>query len=284
MMNTKETASETSSGNILEKASENTLEKVSESALEKVSENALENASEKEKLHRLKGRKKLQYLWDYYKLHFAIGCVLLYILGSMLYGHFTQKDPVLYAAFINVAPGEALTEKLGSGFLASRGLDAKKQEFSLYTGLYLSSDEDNPYHEYTYASRIKLIAAIDSQTLDIVLLDQEAFDAFSQNGYLYNMETFLSETDPALYADCRDLMRENIVILEDNAGEASLDSSVPYSAETETYPGALEISRTPLLREAGFSDPVYLGVIRNTPRKEAAAEYIGYLCGKYGEK
>lgn len=276
MTNTKETASENCSENILGKASEN--------ALEKTSESALENVSEKEKLRRLKGRKKLQYLWDYYKLHFVIGCMLLYILGYMLYGHFTQKDPVLYAALINVAPGEALTEKLGSGFLASQGLDAKKQEFSLYTGLYLSSDEDNPYHEYTYASRIKLIAAIESQTLDIVLLDQEAFDAFSQNGYLYNMETFLSETDPALYADCRDLLRENIVILEDNAEEVSLDSSVPYSAETETYPGALEISQTPLLKEAGFSDPVYLGVIRNTPRKEAAAEYIRYLCGEYGEK
>lgn len=240
--------------------------------------NTSEHASEKEKLRRLKGLKKLQYLWDYYKLHFGIGCVILYILGYMLHGYFTQKDPLLYAAFINVVPGEALTEKLSSGFMTSRDLDEKKYEFHLSAGLYLSSDEDNPYHEYTYASRIKILGAIDSKTLDIVLLDQEAYDMFSQNGYLYNMETLLSEADPALYEYCRELLRENIEILEDNAEEAALDSSVCYTAETKKSPTALDISQTPLLKEAGFTEPVYLGVIRNTPRKETAAEYIRYLC------
>lgn len=260
----------------LEKAAENPPESPSGHA----SGNTSEHASEREKLRRLKGLKKLQYLWDYYKLHFVIGCVVLYIFGYMLYGHFTRKDPVLYAAFINVAPGEALTETLVSGFLASQGLNEKKHEFCLYTGLYLSSSEDNPHHEYTYASRIKLIGAIDSKTLDIVLMDQEAFDAFSQNGYLYDMEAFLSEAEPALYTDCRELLRENIEILEDNAEEAALDRSVSYTAETEKYSAALDISQTPLLKEAGFTEPVYLGIIRNTPRKEAAADYIRYLCGE----
>lgn len=234
--------------------------------------------SEKEKLSRLKGQKKLQYLWDYYKLPFVIACILLYILGYVLYGHFTQKNNVLYAAFINVAPSDALTDRLSDGFLLSRGMDLNKNAFYLYTGLYLTDDEANPYHEYTYASRIKLVAAIDSETLDVALMDEEAFDAFSQNGYLCNIEEFLSEGDCELYQFCRELLRDNIVILEDNAEEAALDNSVSYTAETEGYPMALDISRTPLLKDAGFTEPVYLGVIKNTPRKEEAVEYIRYLC------
>ncbi len=233
--------------------------------------------SEKEKLRRLKGRKKLRYLWDYYKLHFVIVCIFLYILGYVLYGHFTQKNNVLYAAFINVAPSDSLTERLSDGFLISRDMDLKKNAFYLYSGLYLTTDESNPYHEYTYASRIKLIAAIDSETLDIALMDQEAFDTFSQNGYLCNMEEFLSEADPELYRNCRELLRENIVILEDNEEEASLGSSIPYSAETEEYPMGLDISQAPLLKEAGFTEPVYLGIIKNTPRKDTVTEYIRYL-------
>lgn len=236
------------------------------------------SSSEKEKLRRLKGRKKLQYLWDYYKLHFIVACILLYIFGYMLYGHFTQKNHVLYAAFINVAPSDAVTDRLSDSFLISRNMDLNKNAFYLYTGLYLTSDETNPYHEYTYASRIKLIAAIDSETLDIALMDQEAFDAFSQNGYLCNMEEFLSEADPELYQDCHELLKDNIVILEDNAEETALDSSVSYIAETEEYPMALDISRTPLLKDAGFTEPVYLGIIKNTPRKEESAEYIRYFC------
>lgn len=234
--------------------------------------------SETEKLRRLSGRKKLQYLWDYYKLHFAAICVLLYILGYMLYGHFTQKNNVLYAAFINIAPSESLTEKLSGGFLASRGLDSDKNAFYLYTGLYLTTDEANPYHQYTYASRVKLIAAIDAETLDVVLMDQETFDAFSRNGYLYNMEKFLSEADPALYQGCQDLLRENTITLEDNAEEAALGQSLSYTAETETHPLALDISQTPLLKDSGFTEPVFLGIIKNTPRKEEAVEYIRYVC------
>lgn len=238
--------------------------------------------SEKEKLRQLKGLKKLQYLWDYYKLHFTVAGIFLYIIGYMLYGHFTQKNNVLYAAFINVAPSEAMTEQLSDGFLVSQDMDLNKNAFYLYSGLYLTTDTENPYHEYTYASRIKLIAAIDNETLDCALMDQEAFDAFSQNGYLCNMEEFLSEADPKLYQDCRELLRKNIEILEDNAEEASLDSSVEYTAETEEYPMALDVSRTPLLEEAGFTESVYLGIIKNTVRKEAVAEYIRYLCSYEG--
>lgn len=238
-------------------------------------------ASEKKKLSQLKGRKKLQYLWDYYKLPFVIACILLYILSYILYGHFTQKNNVLYTAFINVAPGSTLTDRLSGGFLRSRDLNPDKNAIYLYTGLYLTGDEANPYHEYTYASRIKLLAAIDNETLDLALMDQEAFDAFSQNGYLYNMEDFLSEADPELYQDCRELLRENVVILEDNAEEASLDSSVPYFAETKEYPMALDISHTPLLEDAGFAEPVYLGIIKNTSRKDAVAEYVRYLLSPY---
>lgn len=237
-------------------------------------------ASEKKKLNQLKGRKKLQYLWDYYKLPFVIACILLYVLGYILYGHFTQKNNVLYTAFINVAPGDAVSERLSDRFLISQNMDLNKNAFYLYTDLYLTADETNPYHEYTYASRVKLIAAIDNETLDIALMDQESFDAFSQNGYLYNMEDFLSEADPELYEDCRGLLQENIVILEDNAEEAALDRSVSYTAKTEAYPMALEISHTPLLKDAGFTEPIYLGIIKNTPRKETAAEYIRYLCSR----
>lgn len=233
--------------------------------------------SEKEKFRQLKGTKKIQYLWDYYKLHFVVAGVILYILGYTAYGHFTQKEQVLYAAFINVAPSEALTETLSNGFLTAQGMDLNKKEFYLYSGLYLTTDEENPYHEYTYASRIKLIAAMDSETLDIALMDQEAFDAFSQNGYLYNMETFLSEADPELYRECKEMLRDNIEILEDNAEEAALDDSVEYAAETEEYPMALEVTQTALLKDAGFTEPVYLGIIKNMPREEAAAEYVRYL-------
>ena len=73
---------------------------------------------------------------------------------------------------------------MSSGFLDSMNADTSKEELKLYTGLYLTDDPDDPNHEYTYASRIKIIASIDDEQLDIVLMNKRAFDAFSQNGYL----------------------------------------------------------------------------------------------------
>ena len=36
---------------------------------------------EREKLKSLHGLKKIQYIWDYYKLPILVACVILYILG-----------------------------------------------------------------------------------------------------------------------------------------------------------------------------------------------------------
>ena len=132
-----------------------------------------------ENLRTLHGRKKVQYIWDYYKLPLAVLCIVLYAAGYMLYGRITHKDTVLYTALVNVAAGEDLTQELTGDFLDYLNLNPSKNELELYTGLYLTDDETNQYHEYTYASRMKIQAAIDGELMDVVLMNREAFDAFS---------------------------------------------------------------------------------------------------------
>lgn len=145
-----------------------------------------------ENLRTLHGTKKLQYIWDYYKLPLVILGIFLYIIGYVVYGHITHKDTVLYTALVNVTAGEDLSNGLSSGFLDAHNINASDNKLELYTGLYLTTDETNEYHEYTYASRMKIQAAIDGELMDVVLMNKEAFDAFSQSGYLYNLEEFFA--------------------------------------------------------------------------------------------
>ena len=63
-------------------------------------------------LKTLKGRTKIEYIWDYYKLPLAILGILLYVLAYILYGHFTARDPVLYVALVNVNAGGNLKKGL----------------------------------------------------------------------------------------------------------------------------------------------------------------------------
>lgn len=225
----------------------------------------------------MKTKQKLQYIWDYYKLPIAIICIAAYIVIYIIYGHYTHKDTTLYTALVNVTAGENLTDRLSNDFLQSQNIDTTKNTLNLYSNLYLTSDKDNIYHEYTYASRIKILATIDSEQLDIVIMNKEAFDAFSQNGYLCNLDRLLAKEEPKLYEKLKPFLVKNISILEDNAIDLIFDDSLTYSAKTEKYSMGLDLSASPAIQEAGFGETVYLGVIKNTPRKDIVMEYIKYL-------
>lgn len=228
-------------------------------------------------LNTLHGRKKIGHILAYYKFPLVILCIFLYIIGYNVHRHFTHKDIVLYAALVNVVAGEDLTRQLGEDFLARSGADLSKYELKLYTELYLTDDELNAYHEYTYASRMKILASIEAKQMDVVLMNQEAFDAFSQNGYLYDLDSILSEHAPDLHEALKQNLTNNVVILEDNADDLALDDSIEYSAVTREALFGLDLSQIPLIRRAGFEDTVYLGIIANSPRLDTVMEYLRYL-------
>ncbi len=228
-------------------------------------------------LNHLHGKRKIQYIWDYYKLPIVICLIFLYIISYTVHGHFSKKEIILYTDLVNVSASEQLTNELSHGFLNFLDANASKTALKLYTGLYLTDNPDNPNHEYTYASRIKIIASIDDEQLDIVLMNKEAFDTFSQNGYLYNIEELLQDIDSATMAELKPYIVTNTVILKDNADDMTLDNSLPYQAVTDELPMGLLISQKGLFRKAGFDDDVYLGVIKNSPRIDVVIEYIKYI-------
>lgn len=235
---------------------------------------------EKEPWKNLHGMKKIQYIWDYYKLPLVVFCIILYIISYSLYRHAVHKEPVLYTALINISPSESLSRQLSSGFMKFLKEDTSKKDFQLYTGLYLTDDETNPFHEYTYASRMKILASIDSEQLDVVLMNKEAFDAFSQNGYLCNLEDLFLKEDAALYNHLKPYLSTNTIILEDSSRDRQFDSSIAQPAVTVEQPVGLDLSKTGQICEAGLNDTVYAGIVANSPRKETAINYIEYLLSK----
>lgn len=235
------------------------------------------NKKQQETLRNLHGKKKIQYIWDYYKLPLVISGIFLYLIIYIIYKHLSYKDTVLYVALVNVTVGENFTRQLDEGFMQVLDIDTATNNLQLYPDLYLTDDENNAYHEYTYASRMKILGSIDGEFLDVVLMNKEAFDAFSQNGYLCNIEELLLEENPTLYEDIKQFIVDNIYIEEDNSIELVLDPSIPYSAVTVEYPMGLDISQAKLIKQAGFEETVYFGIIANSPRKDISVSYLQYL-------
>lgn len=228
-------------------------------------------------LKNLQGKQRLQYIWDYYKLPAVICLILIYMAGYAVHGHFSRKETLLYAGLVNISASEQLKDELSDGFIGHLDADISKKELELYTGLYLTDDPGDPNHEYTYASRIKIIAAVDDERLDVVLMNKEVFDAFSQSGYLCNMEELLSDLDYDTKLNITPYLAANTVILEDNADDLPPGRPADYKAVTEEYPMGLLVSQKGIFKKAGFGGDVYLGVVKNSPRTDMAIEYINYL-------
>ena len=197
--------------------------------------------AEWETLRSLRGRKRLEQIWTYYKLPIFLVLLAIYAVCYIGYRQATRKNEVLYLAMVNVSAGQQLTEQLTQGFLDQQGL-TQKDDVYLYNGLLLSEEADQ---QYVYASRMKIMGALAADQLDVVLMDAEARDAFLEEGYLADLRTL----DPSL------------------TREEGLDESGLW----------MDVSSSPLLEAAGFSDRVYLGVIRESPNPDRAAAFIHYL-------
>ena len=223
-------------------------------------------------------------LWDYYKLHMVVAAFLLYFLGSMVYRAVTYRDVLLYVAAVNITESDKLTFALRDHFSDYIDMDSAKEKIELYSKLYLTTDVNSENYGYSYASEMKIVGSIEAKQLDVVLMDKEAFDAFSANGYLMDLHIFLFANAPSFLQAHDDDIVKNTVVLEDNAEEVRLDKNVSYEAVTEEVPNGILLSDSAFAKHLGFSAPVYLGVLQNTEHGEMAAKYVEYLFEDVFEK
>ena len=226
-----------------------------------------ERQKRRDSFRQLTRAQKLEHIWIYYKVPIFFIVLALGILVSGLYRAATEKEPVMYLACVNVSIGEDLEARLTEDYLTYRGLNPKRNEVRLYRNLYLSEDPDASDHEYAYASRMKLLATVNSRQLDLVLMNREAYNLCSASGYLLDLSDILDSA----------CLTANQVILEDNAVEYNLNAAQEYTAVTETVYNALELTQLSAFQKAGFSDSVYIGIIANTPRLPACQDYLDYL-------
>lgn len=228
-------------------------------------------------LRNLRGRKRIEYIWNYYKVPLGVLLVGTYIVVWIIYHNLTAKIPEFYLSFVNVSAGETLYQELTDDFLPELNTGNPRSIVYTYRDLLLTANVDSTNMSFVQACQMKILAGIEGETMDLVYMDKEAFDAFAQNGYLYNMEDFLKEYAPAQLDSLGEYMVSNIEILTDNHTEMYFNPDVQYESTYVEYPMALNLSFCPPVTEAGFGQDIYIGVIRNCPRLERAGLYINYL-------
>ena len=235
-----------------------------------------ERAAVRKSYYKMNKKEKFEYILMYYKLPIFTAFVVLAVGISSLVHTLTKKEPVLYAAYVNIVLGEDMSQRLTDDFLNDIGLDLKKNEVLVYKDLYIDEDPSAEDHQYVYASKMKILGAISAKQMDIALMNDNAYSQMSASGLLMNMDTVL-KNDAQLYEDLRPYLTEGTVILEDNSVEYSLNEADTYEAVTEQQVNAIDVSEFRIFRNAGMDGKLYLGVIGNTPRIEKVREFLAYL-------
>ena len=177
-----------------------------------------EKAAHKAAFKAMSPAEKAEHIFTYHKWTILLVLLVLLVIGSTIHRQLTQKKPVLYMAVINTTFGEDVEKSLTEDFLAQTGGDTRRQEVYLYRDLYLSEDADTLNHEYAYASKVKLGGAISAEKLDLVLMNREAYDIFSRQGYLLELTSLSDAFSPYL--------TENDVILSDNSVDYLLGNAL----------------------------------------------------------
>lgn len=235
-----------------------------------------EKAARRAAFQKMEAKEKLDYILTYYKHYILLVLTALILLGSVVHHALTKKEAVFYLGLINVSIGDDLTSSLNKDFLDETGTDFRKNEIVFYPGMYLSEDAATENHSYAYASRIKLLGAINSRKLDVVLMNREAYDLLSKSGYLTNLSSMLSDY-PDFLQQIQPYLKENTVILSDNRIEYELNEADFREIISESAVNGIDTSGFSLFRHAGFPDPVYLGIIANSPRTDRVLSFFSFL-------
>ena len=238
---------------------------------------AEERAERKAAFRRMDMGEKLSYLAAYYKLPIALGLAAVLLAGSAIFRALTKKEAILYAGLANVTVGDAMRHMLSDGFVLAEGEDPARKEVYIYSGLYLSEAPAAENHQYSYASRLKLLAAMEAKQLDVVLMNRESYDVLSRSGYLLDLRAALAQAFPDAYALLAPCLQTNSVVLSDNAIEYDLNEADAYHAVTQSVANGLDITGAPGPARAGFTGTVYLGILANSPRLSESIHYAVYL-------
>lgn len=201
--------------------------------------------------------KKLDYFWDYYKIHCIVVLFSAFLFGSILHGILSQKETVLSIAFINAFPNVE-DEILMEDFENWLGLNTKKQQVLLDSSYYIDDTSTSPYAD-TYQQKFSTNAM--AGQLDVVLADWEKFDFYGNQGFFQDLTPLLSEDEFLQHQG--DFYYVNL----------------PYDDSDQQVPVGIKINKVNRICQTSCypNTEAYFGIITGTEHTDTALSYLNYL-------
>ena len=157
---------------------------------------------ERQKIASLHGKKRLQYLWDYYKawlVFLAIAIVAVNIAVTIVRGLMTKT--LLQVSALS-ADYNAASDQMQRDFSSYIGGLKKHEELSFDLSIDL---HPGAVTQAEQVADVKLQVQVSSGTLDVVLVPDYAFSYIQQRGMLMSLDDVLSPDEIETYGKAGDL-------------------------------------------------------------------------------
>lgn len=210
--------------------------------------------TEREKLRELSFKKKLEYLWEYYRLHalgIAIGiAIVVYVIYEIVT---PDMETVFYAAWINNTINEDVINEVQTDFANQLEINPKTEQVTFNTSFYFNGSPD-----FSAASSMSLTAFISAKQVDIIIAPESEFQNYAYKGFLEKLSDQLP-TD--LYSALTDHF-----YMSNQAEDPKQSVYGIYLTDTELFKNY-----------AVNTDPYILGIVVNGQHKENAIQFLRYL-------
>ena len=242
----------------------------------------------REQQNKLKGKtfkEKLNYFWDYYKVHTIASVFAIIVISVFVKDIVTNKDNAFSAVILNSYAHDT-QEGFQADFAAYAGIDTDTYSCLIDTSATFSVGSMSQY-DIAFAQRI----AAQAQTgeLDAFVADTQAFGHYA-DGYLFqDLREILNEDEyqkfePYFYYIDTRAIEERRQMEEDTLSDITdaplTDPTDPASMETPV-PVGIYLEDSPKLAQWGCytasAEPPILGFLANTSHPDLALRFLTYL-------
>lgn len=256
----------------------------------------------REQQKKLKGqgfKAKLEYFWEYYKIHTIVIICAVALLSMLIHDIRSNKPYGFYAVMINSGASSA-QEELEYGFAPYAGIDTSKYSCFIDTA---ESYDLQVITETTIATSQKIMANVAGGDLDVLAADSNIFTYYANQEVFADLRTVLSKEqiekyqDLFIYVDQSYLDYLNSEEYQTYISTGEFDKSNKYAVIADNYnkdltfpptdpsemerpiPVGIKLDNSAILKEtgaySGYSSAA--GVIINSSRKDLAVKFIEYL-------
>lgn len=127
---------------------------------------------EREKLRRMGGKEKLEYLWMYYKIWLLVPVVFIFLagIGIQMYQNAKQETLIQVSIVDSVESGH---EKLSEAFKKQIGKTGKNQVVMYH---------NNVTSQKGYSSQALMTTLMGAQSLDVLICPEEMYEGYNRQG------------------------------------------------------------------------------------------------------